>query len=94
MTNEYFNDYMNERIENCLRKLKVENEEYKNEREKYKKMYENLYEELPDDKAIKLDGLLDQLFYTVGFERNSIYITAFQDTKELLDKDYIIKNIK
>ena len=43
---------------------------------------------------MKLDELLEQLFYYIGFEREAIYISAFQDTKELLDKDYIIKNIK
>lgn len=94
MVKEYFNDFMNERIESCLRKLRAENVEYKTEKEKYNKMYEGLNEELPDKQAMKLDELLEQLFYYIGFEREAIYISAFQDTKELLDKDYIIKNIK
>ena len=94
MVKDYFNDFMNERIESCLRKLRAENVEYKTEKEKYNKMYEELNEELPDKQAMKLDELLEQLFYYIGFEREAIYISAFQDTKELLDKDYIIKNIK
>ena len=94
MVKEYFNDYMNERIESCLRTLRKENTEYKEEKEKYNTMYEKLSEELPDKQAMKLDELLEQLFYYIGFEREAIYITAFQDTKELLDKDYIKKYIK
>ncbi len=91
MIKDDFNYFMGERIEGCIRDLKKTNKKYMEEKEKYSKLYEKLSSTLNKTKSNELDVLLEQLFYTIGFEREAIYLTGIQDVNNIMS--YKLKDI-
>ena len=92
MVKDDFNYFIGESIEGCIRDMKNTNKKYIKEKDVYKTMYDSLSKNLDQELSVSLDNLLEQLLYTVGMEREAIYITAIQDVRDIMD--FKIKDIQ